>query len=156
VTAFSAGDADPGSSWQWPVDPGRYDTAPVLRAAEKDAIIGLGPVNLRRLGRHDPAARGWRQVRRLLRPLDDAAGALDAPLTPHRRRATLDAAAVVLLRCAETGRSYWSWTDEEWAGVLGQDQQGFRKAVPGWADDAVRPARPRSRPGSGAASARRC
>ena len=51
----------------------------------------------------------------------------------------LDAAAVVLLRCAETGRSYWAWTEEEWAGLLGQDQHGFRKAAPGWADDAVRP-----------------
>ena len=51
----------------------------------------------------------------------------------------LDATAVVLLRCAETGRSYWAWTEEEWAGLLGQDQRGFRKAAPGWADDAVRP-----------------
>jgi hypothetical protein len=50
----------------------------------------------------------------------------------------LDATAVVL-RCAETGRSYWAWTEEEWAGLLGHDQHGFRKAVPGWADDAVRP-----------------
>jgi hypothetical protein len=41
--------------------------------------------------------------------------ALEAPPTSHRRRAMLDAAAVLLLRCAETGRSYWSWTDEEWA-----------------------------------------
>jgi DNA-binding transcriptional ArsR family regulator len=111
----------------------------VLRAEEKDAVIELGPGNLRRLARHDPAARGWQQIRRLLRPLDDASAMLQAPLTPHRRRAMLDAAAVVLLRCAETGRSYWAWTDEEWAGILGQDQHGFRRAAPGWADDAVRP-----------------
>ena len=51
----------------------------------------------------------------------------------------LDATAVVLLRCAETGRSYWAWTDQEWAGLLGRDQDGFRQAAPGWADDAVRP-----------------
>ena len=51
----------------------------------------------------------------------------------------LDATAVVLLRCAETGRSYWAWTEDEWAGLLGQDQHGFRKAAPGSADDAVRP-----------------
>ena len=60
-------------------------------------------------------------------------------MTSHRHRAMLDATAVVLLRCAETGRSYWSWADEEWAGLLGQDQQGFHQAAPGWADDAVRP-----------------
>ena len=107
--------------------------------AEKDAIIELGIGNLRRLARHDPAARGWQQVRRLLRPLDDAAAALEALPTSHRRRAMLDATAVVLLRCAETGRSYWAWTEEEWAALLGQDQHGFRKAAPGWADDAVRP-----------------
>ncbi len=139
MTASSADRANRAGSWLWPVDPARYDTAPVLRAAEKDAVIELGPVNLRRLARHDPAARGWQQIRRLLRPLDDAAAALEAPLTSHRRRAMLDATAVVLLRCAETGRSYWSWTDEEWASLLGQDQHGFRKAAPGWTDDAVRP-----------------
>ena len=139
MTASSADRANRAGSWRWPVDPARCDTAPVLRAAEKDAIIELGPVNLRRLARQDPAAQGWQQIRRLLRPLDAAAAALEAPLTSHRRRAMLDATAVVLLRCAETGRSYWSWTDEEWASLLGQDQHGFRKAAPGWADDAVRP-----------------
>src|SRR4029077_8761231 len=65
--------------------------------------------------------------------------ALEALPTPHRRRAMLDATAVVLLRCAETGRSCWAWTEDEWAALLGQDQHGFRKAAPGWADDAVRP-----------------
>jgi hypothetical protein len=140
VTVLSAA-GRPGSrgSWQWPVDAARYDTAPLLRVAELEAIAELGPGNLRRLARHDPAAPGWQQVWRLLRPLDDAAAALDGQLTSHRRRAMLDATAVALLRCAETGRSYWSWTDEEWSGLLGQDQDGFRKAVPGWADDAVRP-----------------
>jgi integrase len=140
VTAFSpVGPGDSSGSWRWPVDPARYDRAPLLRAAEKDAIIDLGVGSLRRLARHDPAARGWQQIRRLLRPLDDAAAALEAPPTSHRRRAMLDATAVVLLRCAETGRSYWTWTEEEWACLLGRDQHGFRKAAPGWADDAVRP-----------------
>ena len=64
------------SPWQWPVDQARYDTAPLLRASEQDAIAGLGPGTLRRLARHDPAAQGWQQVRRMLRPLDDAAAAL--------------------------------------------------------------------------------
>ena len=125
--------------WQWPIDLARYDTTRTVRAVEKQAIIDLGVVNLRRLARHDPGAPQWRQIRRLLRPLDDAAAALDSPPTPHRRRAMLDAGAAVLLRCAETGRSYWSWTESEWADVLGRDQQGFRKSAPGWVDDAVRP-----------------
>ena len=135
----AAGLPAPSGPWRWPVDAGCYDTAPLLRAAEQDAITELGPGNLRRLARHDTAAREWRQVRRLLRPLDDATAVLEGPLTSHRRRATLDATAVVLLRCAETGRSYWAWTEEEWATLLGQDQPGFRKAAPGWADEAVRP-----------------
>ena len=140
MTSSSAvGRPDSASPWRWPVDLARYDAAPLLRPAEQDAIIELGADSLRRLARHDPAARGWQQVRRLLRPLDAAAAALEGPLTSHQRRAMLDAAAVVLLRCAETGRSYWAWTEEEWAGLLGQDQHGFRKAAPGWADDAVRP-----------------
>ena len=135
----AAGRPGPSGPWQWPAGAARYDTTPLLRSAELDAVAELGPGNLRRLARHDPAARGWQQIRRLLRPLDDATAALEGPLTPHRRRAMLDATAVALLRCAGTSRSYWAWTDEEWAGLLGQDQERFRKAAPGWADDAVRP-----------------
>ena len=105
--------------WRWPIDPRRYDTTPAVRAAEAAAIADLGVGNLRRLARHDPAAGGWQPILRLLRPLDDAGAALESPPTSHRRRAMLDASAVVLLRCAETGRSYWAWTDEEWASVLG-------------------------------------
>jgi hypothetical protein len=132
VTTLAAdltGPSQPGC-WHWPIDPHRYDTTPVVRAAEAAAIVELGTDNVRRLARHEPAARGWAEIRRLLRPLDEACAALESPLTPHRRRAMLDATAVVLLRCAETGRSYWSWTDEEWADLLGQDQRGFRKAAP--------------------------
>ena len=138
LAADQVGPDQPGS-WRWPIDADRYDTTPEVQAAEAAAIAELGTGNLRRLARHDPAARGWAEIRRLLCPLDDAGAALQSPLTPHRRRAMLDATAVVLLRCAETGRSFWSWADEEWAGLLGLDQHGFRKAAPGWADDAVRP-----------------
>jgi integrase len=140
VTAsLTAEGADRDGRWRWPIDPDRYDTTCVLRAGEKDAIVELGTDNLRRLARHDQAAAGWRQIPRLLRPLDDVDAALQAPLTPHRRRAMLDATAVVLLRCAESGRSYWSWTDQEWAGLLGRDQHSFGDAAPSWADEAVRP-----------------
>ena len=90
--------------WRWPIDPRVYDTTPVVRAAEAVAIAGLGAGNLRRLGRCDLAAGGWQLIRRLLRPLDDAAAALESPPTSHCHRAMLDATAVVLLRCARTGR----------------------------------------------------
>lgn len=42
----------------------------------------------------------------------------------------LDAAAVVLLRCADAGWSFWAWADGDWAGLLCRDQDGFREAVP--------------------------
>jgi hypothetical protein len=135
--AVAAGDGD--GRWRWPIDSGSYDTTPAVRAAEAAAIADLGVGNLRRLARHDRAAAGWHLIRRLLQPLDDAGAALASPPTSHRRRAMLDATAVVLLRCAQAGRSYWSWTDQEWAGLLGRDRDGFRRATPGWADDAVRP-----------------
>ena len=50
----AAGRPDSSGPWQWPVDATRYDTAPLLRAAEQDAVIELGAGNLRRLARHDP------------------------------------------------------------------------------------------------------
>jgi len=139
TTAPATGRPGDGPRWRPPIDPGRYDTAPTLRAAEKDAITELGVDNLRRLARYDPSARGWKQIRRLLRPLDDANAAIHAPQTPHRQRAMLDTTAVVLLRCAQTGRSFWSWTDQEWAGLIGGDIHEFRTAVPDWAGDEVRP-----------------
>jgi hypothetical protein len=100
--------------WHWPIDPRGYDTTPMVRSAEAAAIAGLGASSLRRLGRYDRAAGEWQLIRRLLRPLDAAAAALRSPPASHRR-AALDASAMVLLRCAETGRSYWAWADEEWA-----------------------------------------
>lgn len=36
------GRPDSSGPWQWPVDAARYDTAPLLRAAEQDAVIELG------------------------------------------------------------------------------------------------------------------
>ncbi|GAA1519357.1 hypothetical protein GCM10009827_038350 [Dactylosporangium maewongense] len=71
--------------------------------------------------------------------MDDASAALDGPPTPHRLRANNDAVAVLLLRCAGSGRSFWHWTEQEWTAILGEEQQGFRAAAPDRADDAVRP-----------------
>ncbi|HEX2298271.1 MAG TPA: hypothetical protein VHH34_07110 [Pseudonocardiaceae bacterium] len=79
TASVAGGRPDRPGDWRWPIDPGRYDTTSVLRATEKDAIVELGVDNLRRLARHDPAARGWQQIRRLLRPLDDAADLPSAP-----------------------------------------------------------------------------
>ena len=123
--------------WHWPVDLRSYDTTPVVRPAEAAAIAGLGARRLRRLGRNNGPARQWQLIGRLLQPLDDAAAAQESLPAAHHR-ATPDAAAVVLLWCAETGRSFWAWTEQEWADLLGCDMDGFRRAAPAWANDAVR------------------
>ncbi|MGW0570315.1 tyrosine-type recombinase/integrase [Streptomyces tauricus] len=132
------GDDDPGR-WVPPVDPLRFDTEITLRPSEERAIRELGVDNLRRLRRHDPSAHGWSTIKRLLRPLDAVTAGLDSPPTTHRRRAMDDAVALLLLRSAQVGRSYWGWTVEEWTQVIGQDQKAFRHSAPAWADDAVRP-----------------
>jgi integrase len=141
VTAESAraDDDAPTGRWQWPIDPARYDTEILVRAAEKQAIGELGVDNVRRLRRHAPTAARWTTIRRLLQPLEAVRVSLDSPPTSHRRRATDDAVAVILLRCADAGRSYWGWAAEEWAEVIGADQAGFRRSAPDWADEAVRP-----------------
>jgi integrase len=133
-TADAAGDG----RWHWPIPADHYDTATHVRVAEAKAISELRLENLRRLQRHDPAAPGWAVIRRLLQPLEAANASLDSPPTSHRRRAMADATAVILLRCAQLGRSYWGWSVEDWTEVIGADQAGFRRSAPAWADDAVR------------------
>jgi integrase len=125
--------------WSWPINAERYDTRVLVREAERRAVEQLGVDNLRRLRRHDPETAGWAAIGRLLKPLDEVNSALDCPPTSHRHRAMHDAVAVVLLRCAQVGRSYWGWTASDWLGVIGQDQAAFRRSAPAWADDAVRP-----------------
>ena len=137
MSAPLAAAAEGGGRWRWPVDPHGYDTTPALRAGEAAAIAQIGAGGLRRMGARDIAAGQWQPIRRLVRPLDDASAALESPPASHHRTA-LDASAVMLLRCARTGRSYWAWTGEEWAGLLGRDLNGFREAAPDWADDPVR------------------
>lgn len=110
-----------------------------MDTAEVQAIRGLGMANLRRFAGHDKAATGWAVIRRLLRPLDDVAVALDSPASTHCQRAMADATAVILLRCADMGRSYWSWEAQDWTQLIGADQQAFRAVAPTWADEVVRP-----------------
>jgi len=82
--------------------------------------------NLRRFAGHDTSATGWTGIGRLLQPLDDVAAVLGSPPSAHCQRAMADATAVILLRCADMGRSYWSWTAQDWTRLIGVDQQAFR------------------------------
>ncbi|MGW3661319.1 tyrosine-type recombinase/integrase [Streptomyces sp. NPDC005151] len=125
--------------WSWPIAPPREEAAVVLRPAEARAVSDLGVRNLRRLHYHDPSAPGWRVIARLLGPLEEVNAALDSPSTPHRRRAMLDVVAVLLTQCAESGRTFWGWTEDEWFHLLGRTQAEFRRNAPAWAGDEVRP-----------------
>jgi integrase len=127
------------SRWCSPIATHRFDTAVAVRAEEARAIGELGVRNLRRLQHHDPAAPGWRSIGRLLRPLEAINASLDSPDTPHRRRAMLDVIAMLLVRCAETGVTFWGWTAQEWVHLLGHDQTEFHQHAPAWAGDEVRP-----------------
>ncbi|MCW1100158.1 hypothetical protein OJ963_41005 [Streptomyces sp. RS2] len=97
--------------WSWPISPPRDTAALGVRPAEARAVADLGLRNLRRLQYYDPSAPGWRVIARLLGPLEAVNAALGSPLTPHRRRAMLDVVAVLLARCAVTGRTLWGWSE---------------------------------------------
>jgi hypothetical protein len=141
VTAPLPGSADRAfeTRWRSPIVADRFDTSVEVRSEEARAIGELGVRNLRRLQYHDPSAPGWHVIGRLLRPLEAVNAGLDSPPTPHRRRATLDVVAVLLVRCAEVGRTFWGWTAQEWIHLLGHDQAEFRRNAPAWAGDEVRP-----------------
>lgn len=123
--------------WRSPLEGHRFDTTVEVRAKEARAVTELGVDNLRRLRRHDPAAPGWQVLRRLLRPAEVVNAGLDSPSTSHRRRALLDVVAVLLVRSAELGRTFWGWTTQDWVDLLGRDQIEFRRAAPAWAGDEV-------------------
>jgi hypothetical protein len=115
-------DIDPESRWCSTIIGKEFDTTVAVRVEESQAIGELGVRNLRRLQYHDPTAPGWRVIGRLLRRLEAVNAGLDSPPTTHRRRAMTDAVAVLLVRCAEMERTFWSWTPQEWVDLLGRDQ----------------------------------
>ncbi|MFD8035024.1 hypothetical protein ACFV3F_41120 [Streptomyces sp. NPDC059717] len=112
MTAASLPEDTPGR-WHSPIDLRHYDRSPALAEAEQRAIRELGLRNLRRQRYHDPDAPQWADIGRLTRPLLDINASFDVPRTEYGRRVMNDAAAVVLLRCADAGRAYWDWDGKE-------------------------------------------
>lgn len=128
--------------WRSPIAGKQYDRLPLVLASEQRAIYELGLDNLRRRRGYDSRAPQWNAIRRLLAPLEavsDGFG-IGPDAEYHVRRGLHDAVAVLLLRCAEMGRSYWDWTSREWLDLLGDSHAAFRRGVPSWA--ANEPARP--------------
>src|SRR5205809_7654722 len=87
-----------------------------LTAAELTALRTLGPLGLRRSRARGATQRAalWAQLTRLVGPIDDARSLLHHPDDVRYRRASTHAAGLVLQHCADTGRVYWSWTQDEW------------------------------------------
>ena len=138
ITPAGAVGAEGPPAWAWPLNMARYDRRPELTGREREALRRLG-TNVRRRRGYDRDPPEWQAVGRLLQPLDDARGALWYPAAPRHRRGATDAIGVVLLRCAEDGSTYWAWSDEEWARLIGADSAEFERPWPAWADGTVRP-----------------
>jgi integrase len=128
------------SVWPWPMDWGRCARQGQLSVVELDALRSLG-LDLLRCGvTRDPDSPSWRAIRRLTQPLDDARSALHwHPDTRHQHRFAGDAAALVLTRCADLSRSYWAWSAQEWAGLIGTGASQLRQSWPGQVGSSARP-----------------
>ena len=106
---------------------------------ELDGLRALG-LDLLRCGDRDLGSASWRAIRQLMRPLDDAQSALHwHPDTRHQRRFARDAAALVLTRCAELSRSYWAWSAQDWADLIGTGAGQLRQSWPGQVGSSARP-----------------
>lgn len=94
----------------------RFDQR-ALTGTELDILHELGPAGLRRSRARGAAARAslWAELVRLSEPLDEARALLHHPRHARYRRASAQAAGLVLQHCGDTGRVFWTWTTAEWA-----------------------------------------
>jgi integrase len=119
-----------------------WDRRRDLLDSEAAAISAIGPVGLRRnraTGVPRRTARHWRAISRLADPLDAARAALHHGDDAKFRRAGAQAAAIVLQHCADTGRSYWAWTNWDWARLCGSSAEEFLAARTLPTEQTVRP-----------------
>ena len=114
------------SAWAWPLNINRFRRRDRLSGAESDARQDLG-FDLLRLDR-DRDHPGWQAILRLTAPLDEALAVLHwHPDTVFQRRFARYATAIVLHRCGQLDRDFWSWSTREWADLLRPQhlRQGF-------------------------------
>ena len=120
------------------VDVSGFNRSPALSPNEREALTSLG-WQLRRRRSYEPTLPQWGPIARLLAPLDATRCGLHRPDTALHRRSALDAASLVLARCAEEGVAYWGWPEEAWVRLIGQDRHAFARPWPDWVDQTVRP-----------------
>lgn len=129
-------------AWTFPVSLERYDRRKELTDAERRALRNLSPKALRRnkaRGIPRRTATHWTALVRLVEPLDTARAGLHHGDDARFRRAGAHAAAIILQNCADTGRSYWAWTTEDWAQLCGSSAEAFLAARELPTETTVRP-----------------
>jgi integrase len=105
--------------WRWPVDLSLYDQSPTLSRREKEQIAYLAT-------RHVGSGAGpWPEdckaaLMRLIQPVRDVLNRAtkDVHFRYHAIRA-------LLKEMHRRGRSYWSWSDEEWLATVGRTNKDF-------------------------------
>jgi len=128
--------------WAFPLSPERYDRRAELTEVERRTLRELGPKALRRngiLGIPRRAAAQWKTLTRLVEPLDTVRAGLHHRDNVRFRRAGAHAVAIILQNCADTGRSYWAWTTQDWAQLCGSSVQSFSAARQLPTETTVRP-----------------
>lgn len=124
-------------SWPWPLDLDRYRHQGRLTGTEWDGLRALG---LELLRRGDRDAMAWRSIRRLVQPLEEVQTVLHwHPDTRYQRRFARDAAALILVRCAELRRSFWAWSTQDWAELISTGTDDMRERWPGQVGSGARP-----------------
>ncbi|MDZ7578637.1 MAG: site-specific integrase [Candidatus Nanopelagicales bacterium] len=129
LSASLADDPGPGQGkWSFPLPWASYDRSVGLTHAEVVSLVELGPAYLRRSRARGAATRTgqWDRLSRLVGPLDDARALLHHVDDANNRRASRDAAGLILGHCAATQRSYWGWTASDWAALCCGSAQEFR------------------------------
>ena len=128
--------------WVFPMSLERYDRREELSDAERSALFALGPKALRRnraRGIPRRTAHHWKALTRLVEPLDTARTGLHHGDDIRFRRAGANAAAIILQHCADTGRSYWAWTTQDWTQLCGCSAEAFTAARELPTETTVRP-----------------
>lgn len=126
--ALTGADEEPRRQRWTAVDLSAFDRSGQLTSKEHDALERLGPLGLRRnRARGIPYrhAASWKALSRLVEAVDDARLALHHGNDVRHRRAGLHAVGLVLEHCRALGRTYWTWTFEEWADLLGTSAEEF-------------------------------
>ena len=80
----------------------------------------------------------WQAIRRLTAPLDEALAVLHwHPDTVFQRRFARYATAIVLHRCGQLHRDFWSWSTRQWGDLLRPEH--LRHHFPGQVGMQARP-----------------